>query len=263
MIFPKPSRIPPHPKPQRLPRRRGVTLVIGLKAKDSLVIGSESEESVGYLAKREAQKLVRISENDWTVVIGGAGDSATVDNTTEKISDALAGEKDMNGRKVQQAVDDALSIVYTRYIDPDSSHEGISLVVGASFGDELFLLQTQKRVPQVKEDWACAGWGADIAIYWLEHIYYGDFDWERALAAAGFIIRQAKKSARFCSGESQLFVLQVPPNPRWRSPGGDTITDIDWNMVVDVPGLITDELSKKELFSERDEGYADEHKEKP
>jgi len=241
-----------------------MSLVVALRGLDSLIIASESEETVGYQSKRQTNKLVRISGTDWTVVVGGAGGSKTINNAIIRISETLAGKECLSPAHLRDVIDEVLGIVHTKYIEPDPKHEGIFLVGGASIGKELYLFHTEKRITEIDEGlgYVSAGFGQDIAVYWLDRLQFQSFDWEHAVAAAGFILAQAKQSAQFCGGDSQFCVLQVPPNPRWRLPGGSTTMEIDWNQDIQLGSLVTSELEKVHLYLKRDDDYTDEHLEK-
>jgi ATP-dependent protease HslVU (ClpYQ) peptidase subunit len=196
-----------------------MTLIIGLKSDNCVLIGAEQEEA-GYISKRSVTKLRLITTGrDWTVVVGGAGDAAVADNAMHTIEKNLQDVLAVNGQVLMDVTDSVLDEVHTKYIDKDRASEGISLIVGASCSDGLHLISTAKRVPQPQDRIAYAGIGGEIAVYFMDRLHETDADWTYTAKVAGFTLQQAIESCRYCSGEAEIYVLQRHPNPRWRSLG--------------------------------------------
>ena len=229
MITAKPSPYLPRlkPCPGTGPKGPNVTLIVGIKTTDSVVLAAETEESAGITAKRNIFKLRRIEGPDWVVVAGGAGDSVIVENATRRIRWALADCSDLTEQKLGDILDQVLATVYGKYIDTDKRPEGISLMLGASIRNELYLVTTQKRTFQFHDDYAYAGLGADLAIYYLDNLFSDIRDWKDATRVCGFVLMEAKKTAQYCSGKTQIYTVQLPPQPRWRSLGKGTFVEIE------------------------------------
>ena len=250
----------------RRPAGRRMTLIIGLKTDDALVLAAEQEEGCRIAAKRKVNKLRLVTNDDWAVVFGAAGDAAAGDNAMLRIERELTSVHGLTQEQLQDIVDDVLATVHEKYIDPYKQHEGISLVIGAALGDELHLLSTIKRTSQFQDFTAYAGIGADVAIYFMERLRYSDIDWKHALKVAGFVVLQVKESSQYCSGESQMYVLQAPPNPRWRELASDECSMELENNLVNHVGLaehITERLKAIKFSPEGITGYRDEHNPDP
>jgi 20S proteasome alpha/beta subunit len=84
-----------------------MTLIVGLKSHDSVVIAAEQEETGGITAKRTVSKLKLITGRDWAVVIGGAGDAALAENAMRAM------ERRLHKRKI---VDEELLLSETDQI---------------------------------------------------------------------------------------------------------------------------------------------------
>lgn len=221
-----------------------MTLIVGLIARDGIVMASESEESTGYTAKRNVGKLWLETGEDWAVVIGGAGDAALIDNASRRISNALRGEVHLTHSSLQSVADEVLGTVHSAYIDLDPQRPPLELVLGASCADKLHLLCATGRTTQFCDGFACAGIGQDVAIYLLDRIDFRGADWRFGVVTAGFVLRQAKESSRSCSGPSQVCVLQAPPEPRWRWPGWEWVHDLDNDSHIDIGELLTGYLKR-------------------
>ena len=242
-----------------------MTLIIGMKTDDAILIAAEQEEGCGIAAKRRVNKLRLVTNNDWAVVFGAAGDAAAGENAMRRIENKLLGRQSLTEDELQDIVDDVLDTVHRKYIDPDPKHEGMSLVVGASLGNELRLMSTSRRTSQFQDFTAYAGIGADVAIYFMERLHFSDTDWKRTVLLGGFIMLQVKESAQYCSGESQTYVLQTPPSPRWRELASEEISMELENRLqeVDFIGYLTEQLRTIGFALEHVTGYRDEHNPEP
>jgi 20S proteasome alpha/beta subunit len=241
-----------------------MTLILGLKSKNCVVIGAEQEESGGIVAKHSVTKLRLITGPDWAVVVGGAGDGAVAENAMRDMDRRLHQERVVNEKVLMNITDSVLDDVYTKYIDKDAQSEGLSLVIGASCGDGMHLISTIKRVPQPQDRIAYAGIGADIGIYFMDRLHRPDEDWTYAVSVAGFTLQQAMESCRYCSGESEVYVLQGFPNPRWRSLGTYD-APMEFQNLYQGPVVaehLSKLLTKRPFKPEGFIGYRDEHRPK-
>lgn len=242
-----------------------MTLIIGLKSNDCIVIGAEQEESGGIAAKRVVTKLKLITGKEWAVVIGGAGDAAIAENAMRAMEKELHQKEPLSEQGLMDIADKVLDSIHTKYIDKDKNSEGISLVIGAVCGNELHLISTQNRVPQPQEYIAYAGIGADIGIFFIDRLHRINADWKYSATVAGFTLQQAMEACRYCGGESEIYVLQRPPNPRWRSLGTeDAPTEFvnRFNSQV-VARHLEGFLRSIPSVSEHYIGYRDEHNPEP
>jgi 20S proteasome alpha/beta subunit len=185
------------------------------------------EDTAGYTSKRRVYKLKLFGECDWLVVVGGAGDSVIAENAMQRLEQSLTSHKQLTQQILADSVDDVLAIIHQKYIDPVQNSEGIGLIVGALIGKSAHLLSTHKRTHQFHDSYAYAGIGADLAIYFAEKLYRDDDSWENNANVAALILSQVKETSQFCGLGSQLFVLQSPPNPRWRSFGEAAMDEMD------------------------------------
>ena len=242
-----------------------MTLIVGLKSEDYVVIGAEQEESGGIAAKRIVTKLRLIEGGDWAVVIGGAGDATLAENAMRAMERKLQGRSTVSGETVLEITEQILDSIYTKYVDKDKDSEGLSLVIGAVYGSELHLISTTKRVPQEQDFMAYAGIGADIGIFFMDRLHDAESDWTYAVRVAGFTLQQATEACRYCGGESEIYVLQRPPNPRWRSLGTDDAPTNFYNAFNshEVSKHLTTLLKSNRMAPELLWGYRDEHHPEP
>ncbi len=241
-----------------------MTLIIGLKSSECVVVGAEQEETRGIVARGSVNKLRLITGNEWAVVIGGAGDAALAENAMRDFERRLRQEPTVNDQILTDTTDKVLDEIYTKYVDKDPKSEGLSLVIGASCGDELHLISTAKRVPQHQDYMAYAGIGADIGIYFMERLSRQEADWRYTASVAGFTLQQAIEFCQYCGGDQDVYVLQLRPNPRWRYLGDDASHAFaDEFSGVLVARNLENMLENALLFLHRSIGYQDEHHPEP
>jgi hypothetical protein len=202
-----------------------------------------------------------VTGREWAVVIGGAGDAMLAENAVRGNEQKLRGRRTVNGKTLLGAVDSILDSLYSKYVDKDPQSEGVALVIGAVCGDELNLISTRKRVPQSQEFMAYAGIGADIGIYFIDRLHRQESDWNYTATVAGFTLQQALESCQYCGGETEIYVLQRPPNPRWRFLGKCDAPSEFFNSFQSA--MVSEHLAKLVQSTasglDRMEGYQDEH----
>ncbi len=207
-----------------------MTLIVGLKCEGVIALAAETEEAAGITAKRRVHKLDRVTGSDWAVVLGAAGDSIIAANATRRIKQEISAITTLTPDCLGDILDRTLASIYEKYIDPDPKSEGIAFVLGAVCSNgELCLVSTDRRTHQFHDDqnpYAYAGIGADLAIFFLENLYDEFLSWRHAASIAGFVVYQATETSQYCSGLVQLYVLQSPPNPRWRALSVESALEI-------------------------------------
>jgi 20S proteasome alpha/beta subunit len=196
-----------------------MTLVVGVRCEHPVVLGAEQEESAGYTGKRNVYKLKLHEGKKWALGFSGAGDGAIIDNAERQLVRWLDTRETFAAYELADAIDDVLAAVYEKFIDSDKNSEGISLIIGGSCEEGLFLIQTHKRTSKFEIDYACAGYGADVGLYLLGRIHKDNDKWLDASKITAFVIHETKKSSQFCSGDSNFLVFQRPPSPLWRDLG--------------------------------------------
>src|SRR5438045_453373 len=87
-------------------RRRNVTLIIGLKTRDGVIVAAEAEETTGIAAKHEVDKLARIAGPDWALAVGGAGDTAIIENVVRRMRKELLGRQTLSQDDIANALDE-------------------------------------------------------------------------------------------------------------------------------------------------------------
>jgi 20S proteasome alpha/beta subunit len=239
-----------------------MTLIVGLRCRNSIVIGSEQEEVTGY-TKRSINKLRCFTDDKWAVGFSGAGDGAIVDDAERRLADWLHTQKTFTGAQLVEAVNTVLATVYKRFIKPDPGSEGIGLVIGASCQDGLCLIQSVTRTAQLKNDHVCAGVGRIVADYLVGRLYNADDKWLNAAKIAAFVLHEARETVAGCGGNSNFIVLQEPPRPRWRDLGDEFGPEMDGDFDGVLGQCLRPEIIKGRWRPELMGGYCDERAPEP
>jgi hypothetical protein len=178
----------------------------------------------------------------------------------KRLGRLLEDQERLTENRLETIVEDVLAEVHTKYIDPENQHTlQIFLILGAVCSDgELHLISTQGRSSQFQDAIAYAGAGSDIAIFLVDRLHRLNLDWEEAAKVAGFTLEQVNESCQDCSGPTEIFVMQQPPEPRWRYLG-----DVSINLFNEFgDGRFGRELSKIVLqtpfYAKEGDGYCDE-----
>ncbi|HTC46492.1 MAG TPA: hypothetical protein VK722_04195 [Candidatus Aquilonibacter sp.] len=220
-----------------------MTLIVGFHYENGVVIGSESEESAGYTSKRQVTKLVRLVWGDSVIVIGAAGDSFVAENGIRRLTKKLESCRTITEDKLTKAIDDVLATLHDKYIDKEKSPEGVAFIVAAALQGHTYLISTHKRTWKFEDSYCYAGYGGDLAIYFLERIHTGDLNWEDASKMALAILAEVKQSTQGCSGESQLYTVQASC-PRWRLMEGQLLEMTEFNDLPRFTSAIVEHVKK-------------------
>jgi hypothetical protein len=97
--FPKPRSFL-HPKPSRLPRRKRVTLIVGMRTPSAIAMCADSQETIvkydrrnnPYEVRVTVQKLTPVTAGKYQLAICGAGHSELIESFIEKAKRAVAEE---------------------------------------------------------------------------------------------------------------------------------------------------------------------------
>ncbi len=83
--------LPRKPKPERLRKRRHVTIAIGILCSDGIILCADSQESVDEYSKISRPKVFELNLLDDGVkaVLAGAGNSVFIDALRSKLESAL------------------------------------------------------------------------------------------------------------------------------------------------------------------------------
>jgi len=266
MIYklPKPHPIIPQPKPERLPKRKAMTLIAGFPCSDGILICADREESDGY-ARRAVHKITSFNLKNSNYVIAGAGRSSILSNAIPRIEMAL--------RKAEECGDDllethrsiignSLQLIHEELIwsskDPEASERFINLIIAASFetvrGEVVTALYGTDKDIVSADFYVFKGIGSDLAHYFADKLFVpspNDRIWSIILAT--FIFREVRESIEGVGLGTEMVFLSGRKRGLRHEIGYEAIHDLEdgiisvrdalstlWNNRVKLPVWLTE-----------------------
>jgi 20S proteasome alpha/beta subunit len=224
---PLPRPIVPHPKSQRLPKGKLMTLVSGFRCADGSIVLGADREQVGSFGKRSVEKLFRIVTNQGSFLIGGAGRSSIADNALMRMEKALitagANANIVLSEAHKDVIETILHEVHEEYIwgNRDENNRTIQFIIAAAFQSSApFLYRTDEEIVYPQQLYACAGIGQDLAYYFADKLYNDHLSPEGAVLISAFIFREVSQAVSGVGLGADLWVLhgknqgltRIPPN---------------------------------------------------
>src|SRR2546422_949289 len=166
-----------YPQVRRLLGRKRMTIIAAFCCRDGLLMCADREESGERGGTRAVDKLFYSNYGgDWPIVIGGAGESAIIDNCVQRLRGEFSGLVSGGAfgyQSARNAIDHALLEVHQKYVWPSVGYEDHSfqLLIGMTHPSEEFLITTSGIVPSPSYTRSAIGLGADMALYFADRMY--------------------------------------------------------------------------------------------
>lgn len=197
-----------------------MSIVVGLQAKDGIVLGADSQETIGYTKDLSKGKVVIMafpaSEQPKrpivTCTFAGAGWSDYIATANDKISDALG--ECSNLVQVQKALDKCLRKFHNERIAPwhsfpEQQQPNMELLIGVSIGKASALFHSQGTAFYWCKTHQAIGAGAILANSLLAEYCYGEIRGVNELIPlVAFILFKVKQNTSDCGGFSQIVPLR-------------------------------------------------------
>jgi hypothetical protein len=252
----------PHfsPKPKRLPKRKRMTIAIGVRANDGLVIGADSEESTGFL-KNTQQKLMpfymgmQLGSNpappSGICVFTGAGDGGYIDAITEELID-VASDQQLRGVALKKAFGKRLKEFYRDHVVPfaafpENDRPSMELLIAVQ-KEVNALYVTDRNTIRSSMPYAAVGFGRSFAKNLLR-TYWRPAPVEQIAALAVFVLAAVKENVEDCGKFSSVMMLHnwiIKDNPNALG-----------SMLVPPPQIST-RLTGQQIF-DLESAFANEH----
>lgn len=212
-------------------RKRPMTVIVGLKCRDGIVIASDSQESDDDIGmKRLDVRKVYDSDyfnfTDAETVVAGTGASAHIARAVELIAENGYAPHFTTPRSVADIVENSMGQMKARYGDdlelellvgvyctncpsddePPISPIGLYSVYPADAGEKV-------GVAEPVSDYAAMGSGGLFARYLLNRLHDDEhptikLDIEAAMREAVYVIEEVTKVDLWCGGPTQLFCIR-------------------------------------------------------
>lgn len=187
-----------------------MTIGIGLVCSDGIVIAADGEITHG-LVKSQRVKLFEIRgvSEDVSLVAAGAGDEMFIDGIRERLQEQLTAEvPDIVSLKrgIEGIVVQACNEIWPLF-DP-ANRPTIELLLALKAVDGCALLHVDGPLVRHLADVGFIGFGRDLALYKSKQLLViPSLSVEIAAPVVIYLVKTVKDNARYCGGETSVWVL--------------------------------------------------------
>lgn len=209
---------PPEYRDALPPPERVVTIGIGFKCSDGILLATDTQYTRGGI-KSHGPKLFDLVEPvkhpDVSVLVAGAGSVPFMKLAIDKIEERLAKTADPSLDDVKVLVEDVLVRVFTDHIYPIPEYkqsQDFELMLGVwtkrdGYGLFTTALTAVTQVAKEGTGYCCIGSGIPLSEYALELSYQDGLNVENAKFLAIFCIKAAKDHVGSCGGATKIHTL--------------------------------------------------------
>jgi 20S proteasome alpha/beta subunit len=206
-------RLVPRANPERLRKRKAVTIAIGVLCSDGIVLAADTQESVDEYSKISRPKVFQLSLADDRVkaVLAGAGDSVFIDALRGKLESALDRADltcDSLESKAEAAIVSYYRNIWPLYATQRDRPEG-DLLIGLRGPDGIRLLHADGPLVRRVDSYESVGFGTVFSTYHLDKLFTPTMDVEMTAAVAIHVLDVVKKNVEFCGGDTHVFVISA------------------------------------------------------
>jgi 20S proteasome alpha/beta subunit len=192
-----------------------MTIAMGIRASDGIVIAADREEGDGYLTNERGKILQTFRGRNpvgW-IGIAGAGDGPAIDEVTKLLTDAFCADAERSADELKAALCNEHRAYYKKTILPFARHSQLerpdySLLIGClegGGGKSLFF--TSRLSFNESNDYEAISVGATVANNWLGRLY--DYmPVSRAIRLAAYVVYQVKNSVSGCGLGTDIIGLK-------------------------------------------------------
>lgn len=209
-----------------LKRNKPVTINIGIKCVDGIVIASDSQVGFGRGVEVKRVNANKIYNWDNRFALSGSGILAQIQTIADNVKAAIA-EREKNQKshlnkyKCEDVIERILWALYTRYniqrseaigADEREFFSPICVFAGRIAGERgddilcLYILHGNGLLEPV-DDYATAGSGATYAELVLKNLYYDNISVQEATKIAAYVINEVKEIEPNCGGPTKIGLL--------------------------------------------------------
>jgi 20S proteasome alpha/beta subunit len=205
---------PLHPH-QRMRGGRAMTIAIGARCSDGVIVCADSEFTHGEIHKSYDWKIFEFAEPDWSsrLVMAFSGSVQFAKMFIESAGKHFLSLPDRTAENTEGMVGDLLVDFYQRHIYPHPKFQlyggpDFQLIVGikGSAGG-LRLLSTVETAVAKIEVCESIGIGQYLVRHLLRAVHFPSMNMEEAHLAIASAMNEAKNSVPACGGKNQFFLL--------------------------------------------------------
>ena len=209
---------PFQPKPRQLPKRKAVTIAIGLIVSDAVILAADSQETARNFMKTDVGKIMGLAYTSQTdgmgaIGIAGAGHPGYIDTFGDQLRGLFDGSRPQNADETTGTMAAALEDFYAKHVIPfdrypPEDRPDFQLLIALQRRNKIKLLVTHLSVLHTVSFHTSIGIGAVHANTLLDRYYRHDLSISVAARLAAYAIFQVKRSVDGCGHFTQLAVIQ-------------------------------------------------------
>ena len=191
-----------------------MTAVIGFRYAEGIILGADSEQTVGDTLKLSSAKIFPINDADvnaeYRLMFAGAGDVAHMKMAVEKVAAVIEGiPKDTIA--IRGLIESTILDIYTKHVWP-TPQEPIPyfgfLVALWTRSHGILLFRSSSTAVTTVDKYDSIGTGGYLANYMIDTLSKEQMRREEAVLLAVHVLKQVKRYVPYCGGESQIIVLE-------------------------------------------------------
>jgi 20S proteasome alpha/beta subunit len=186
-----------------------MTVVVGLKFMEGMVLAADREENDSYL-RYQVQKIQRLRfPNKMIAGITGDGDAHFIDFSTDKIKGFLLSRPKMSISRIDKGIETVLKEVFQEHIFASNlgaaERPDFGLLIACIQHGKQKLFKTKQAAPLEVFDFAASGYGASYAEILIRK-FWGTLTLHSAVLLGLHVVQQTQKHV--CSvGEGMDIVI--------------------------------------------------------
>lgn len=210
-----------HSKPQRLSKRKAMTIALAVRALDGFVVAADRQETAGD-QKGEQGKITSIWKADppACLVVTGAGDGVYIDSISARLKESFSKSKETDLDGIGAELDVVNKAFYSERVIPISDDPNLrpnyDLLLACRSANQMAIWKTS-QLAFVKEGFYAAVGIGDMAAMALLRKLWLPVPFEESINLAAFTIQEVKASVEGCGlgtdivfAKSEIFKNHVP-----------------------------------------------------
>src|ERR1035441_1756802 len=209
----RPPKLPlPRPKPARLSRGKRMTIAIGIRAVDGVVVAEDRQETFGA-QKNDQGKITGGWKRDpfGTLLITGAGTGSYLDDIGAQIRNWFSDNKTERREDIGSVIREMHTKYYSETVLPFSSYPDYErpdyqLLIACTMKGQLPILWTTEKLSFNYNDWdyVAVGIGHATALSLLAKLY-ARLPVLMAINLAAYVMHEVKSSVDGCGLETDIY----------------------------------------------------------
>jgi len=210
------------PRFRRKPKRKPVTIIVGIIAKDGIVMACDSQSSAGNVKRTDSSKISHLRFDSRDVLVAQAGSIELGSMALEILTRKCASGSFDDYRKPADLAQDAIAETKTKFLELNSTggsdylndyfeNNEFSFMVAYYYGNPptpyLYIVSSVPGFATREKNFAAIGCGGTVGEFILSRASVTELECMGALIAAAYTVEEVKKVDSYCGGATKAAVL--------------------------------------------------------